>query len=124
MLTIRSNQQKRLDTLAHEQFLAAMERHLRQCFAEWVQPYGSEDLRAFNGRVWQRADTYALTTELGVFSYLNATMIFGETFETQPGFAWARAILEDADLTEEMRIERLQESTEAWLEQKQREENP
>jgi hypothetical protein len=112
-MIIRKRQNDTFASLAREEFLVRMEKHLRKYFGSVVESLAPEQLRAVVERNWATAETYGLRSELGVCMFLNAVMALGDEFwKSQPK---AAQILEDLAVAEEKKRTRLDEWVRAEL---------
>lgn len=116
MLTIRENQHEVLREAARVVFLDHMEKHVCTHFATVLATVKSDQLREILIRQWARANSYGLTSEMGVCSWLNVVFTLGEDFEKQPGYTWALPLLENETMVESAKLARLKTRVQAALE--------
>ena len=103
MFQIRDDHEQAFERTAQENFEGRAILHLRANFA--AQTAGCSD-EALRGRVRDcidRAGKYGLTTERQVMSFVTATYVAGEHFDTAPEHPWAFPILRDSEFSSDQK---------------------
>ena len=98
MLTILDSQMRAFDEAAVRGFEARLWAHLQECFADRCGELGSESVRQLIHHARERARSYGITTERGVFTIAELMMRLGPELESEPASAWVVEILEDTVL--------------------------
>lgn len=107
MLTIRPEQ---LSPFVEARRLDFENRALRLLASEYPRFYeerGEKEVRRFLQRVVRRAKFFALVTELGVITFAQLSVTYGENFYQNEG--WASHILSHDGIDAAVKVERLQE---------------
>ncbi len=107
MLSIRREQLEALGLGRREAFIDRLVEKLRQHWTTECAALDDAALRQRVGDVMDRAARYGLRAEVDVARYVNITMALGPTFDEDPRYPWARAILEEEAFTPGKKVERL-----------------
>jgi hypothetical protein len=79
--------------VAQDNFEGRAVQHLRTTQSAATAPYSDDQLRQRVHGCVSRAGKYGLTTERQVMSFVDATYLAGEHFDTAPECAWAPTVL-------------------------------
>jgi hypothetical protein len=116
MLAIREEQYAVLLAAARDGFVRRMEHHAREQLAPAVQSLTNEQLREFIERNRKRAEECGIKSDLGMCAYLEIVFQLGDEFEKMPAYPWATPLLNDAELAEEVKLERIKAKAQVALE--------
>ncbi|HXG17822.1 MAG TPA: hypothetical protein VNN62_01945 [Methylomirabilota bacterium] len=94
MLKIRQEQLDVFGTHARRQFEEQMVTHVKQFFREQCDRLGYSKVREVVRYGIQRAEDYGITNRSAICKYLNLMFAFGQDFDKDSRFPWARSILE------------------------------
>lgn len=98
MFEIRKEQMEVLGRHELEKFVVRMMAHLREDFADYVQPMSDEQLREFVETGIATSKTYEVVDEDDVCIYIECMAVYGRDFDTNPKTDWAGSILRQTDL--------------------------
>ena len=107
MLVIRQEQMEILERAARKAFEDRTYRHLQQWFPHHCRLLGEEQMRLVIGHGWQKANSYGLTAECCVRSYIEFMCLLGGGFDTDNLLPWAAEILNDKSSEQVARGDRL-----------------
>jgi tetratricopeptide (TPR) repeat protein len=115
MLRIRDGQMRVFSEALARRFEDEAARHLAGCFPEECAALGA-GLRDHVRQALERARGYGIRSRLSLLKYLNLTMVYGRTFDTNPGLAWMAAYLLDEKIPDPAeRVSRLYQAALARL---------
>ena len=92
---------------AVDDFAERMVPHLARTFPTESDALGEAGIRALIRLGIERAARHDLLQEYDVCLYLHVMLALGERFDDDPAISWARAALDEADITASIRIEQL-----------------
>lgn len=109
MLTIRKEQMEVLSNYVLEEFENRQVAHLQNIFPAQTGDMTPEDLKSLIRQGIDKAETYDITDELEVESYLECMVQYGLNFDTDQQTSWAGEILRDENLSESDKMELIDE---------------
>ena len=92
---------------AVDDFAERMVPHLFETFPDESDERGEAGIRALIRLGIERATRHHLAQEYDVCLYLHVMLALGERFDDDPAISWARAALEEAEVSASIRIEKL-----------------
>jgi hypothetical protein len=98
MLIVRRQQVASLSSRAEAAFESRMVAHLRRSFPDRCAEGSDEFLLKAVRSGLRKAETYTITSRQDICLFLNLLTVFGEDFDCDPAFPWARKILRDPEL--------------------------
>jgi hypothetical protein len=98
LFQLRAEHIRALEDAAREDFEDRGVRHLRAFLPAEAAPYSDDQLRERVRACVARAKAYGLHSEQQVMSFVDATYLAGEHFDTSPGGERARLFLDAAGL--------------------------
>lgn len=107
MFILRKAQLAEFERSAVTEFEERMAVHLPEVFPEETAAHGAAGMRALIHLGIERAARHRLRQEYDVCLYLHVMLALGERFDDDPAISWARAALEEADVSASIRIEKL-----------------
>jgi len=107
MLIIRREQMRALAAPSFEQFVRRGLAHVQAHFGDQFAGLGEAAVRDAVLHAVERAESYGLTTDEDVLSYLTLMFVFGRDFDRDPGLSWASEALEDPGRSAAFRMGRL-----------------
>lgn len=107
MLTIRREQVDALGDAMLREFERAMIVHIRTWFPAHYRVLQDDGARAMVRNAHAKATLYGMATKRAVALYLNATLMLGAHFDTDPMYAWAAEILPDTRRHPRVRIDKV-----------------
>lgn len=109
MLVIRTEQFTALGKARKEQFIRQLLEHLRNHFADKLLAPGvvPEGLEAMVRQGIAKAEKHGIENDTDLRAYLEFQAILGIDFEQGPGLSWAKAILEDKQLSGSSKIDEI-----------------
>jgi len=117
MLQIRSEQMKVFEEVALKNFKDEMVQHLNRFAAKHCEIIGEEKVRETIQLGITDAQKYGLTNRGPVRFYIEMMFMFGSSFDTDPQYPWAVAILNDQTAYDQMdRAELLHQAMLTYLE--------
>ena len=117
MLAIRAEQMEAFRRQAPHHFEAEMAAHLAEVSPRLVHASGEAQTRHFIRLGIERAGSHGFDRRGPVRIYLEAMLLLGSHFDTDPQYPWARQILQGRDQVQQMeRAQRLFETLQAFLE--------
>lgn len=108
MFKIGAEQMQAMSRLMAEEFSQQMATHLRELFPEQTAPLDEQVLLTHVRETIARASRYDVVLEGDVQRYLECAVLFGWEFDRAPECAWARSILEDANLKGAAKVDALE----------------
>ena len=93
VLKIRDEQIGALNQERYAEFEPRAKQHLREFFPEQVDAMPAEQFREFLRRCFDRARTFALTSEQAVMCFAHLTLLLGEGFESAPRWPFVPFLL-------------------------------
>ena len=108
MLAIRKQQIEVFTEAAAKAFEDRTYRHLQQWFPRHITLLGEDRMRRLIRHGWEKADSYHLTAECCVRSYIEFMCLLGSGFDADPLLPWAVQILRDPSTEDQVvRADRL-----------------
>lgn len=107
MFVVLKTQYSAFQRAAVDDFAERMVPHLVETFPDESDALGEAGIRALIRLGIERAARHQLLQEYDVCLYLHVMLALGERFDDDPAISWARAALEEADVTASIRIEKL-----------------
>jgi len=102
MLVVRQEQMKVLERAAIQAFEDRTYRHLQQWFPHHCELLGEDQVRRVIRHGWQKANSYDLTAECCVRSYIEFMCLLGGGFDTDILLPWAAEILNDKSSSDQV----------------------
>lgn len=97
-------------------FETRMLEHLHECFPHHMALLTEESARALIRSGTDRASHFGINSEPDVCGFISLVVVFGERFDENPTFQWARDVLDAPELTDpSTRVDRLYEKAMKWL---------
>jgi len=98
MPVIRNEQMDQLGKNEQKKFEDKMVVHLKEFFPDECREVGDDEVRQSIRYGVERAETYGITDERDVCSYIDVMYAFGPDFDKDPACSWAARILNDPDI--------------------------
>jgi hypothetical protein len=111
LLIIRKQQMEAFERSTVRAFEDRTYRHLRQWFPHHCELLGEEQMRHVISHGWQKANSYELTAECCVRSYIEFMCLLGGGFDCDVLLPWAARILKDRSDEQIIRGDRLYHQT-------------
>ena len=102
MLVIRSAQMEAFEAAAIQAFEDRTYKHLQKYFPGHCLLLGEEQMRRVIQQGWQKAQSYDLTAECCVRSYIEFMCRLGSGFDADPLLPWAAEILNDKTVSDQI----------------------
>ena len=99
MFQLRDDHVRALQAVASNEFVERGVAHLRTCLPAATAGFTDDQLRQRIRGCIGRAGKYGLSSQQQVITFVDATYLAGEDFDTAPGNEKARALLLDPDVT-------------------------
>jgi hypothetical protein len=115
-MLIRPEQMKALEQGSLRAFEDRTFEHVSRLFPQFIKLCGESCVRDAIQHGWRRARTFGVTSERGVWEFIDVSLMLGAGFDDDPRFPWAPIILHDADTGERERMERLLAEAMAYVE--------
>ena len=116
MLVIRDEQMAVLEHAARRGFEERTLAHLQQCFPQDVKALGEENACVVIREGVRRAQGYGISSERGLWLFIDLMFQLGGGFDTDPQLPWAAEALQGEALDEYARIDRLEAKLAEYLE--------
>jgi hypothetical protein len=114
-ITLRPEQLAAFERVAREDYETRVIEHLRENLSEPCAEFTDEALRTKIRTAQARAEKYGLESETEVLLYIESAMLFGdECFDEHPSLADVRKVLNDAEMSEEEKAERVRNRAELF----------
>src|ERR1700732_4117643 len=97
MFEMRPDHVKAFEAAQLNRFEERAAAHARRTLPEETAQMSEEQLQARIRREMHKAQSYGLTTERQIFSFLDAGLMLGEGFDTNYKYPWVRQVLEDPE---------------------------
>ncbi len=107
MFVIRREQMKILSDYMTREFQKTMATHLRKKYPVQTLSLNDAELLKWISDATAKAGSYGIVSEEDVGAYLEYSMRFGKQFTEDPNYAWAGAILRQADIDGSRKMRRL-----------------
>jgi hypothetical protein len=107
MFIVLKAQFAKFQRAAVDDFAERMVTHLVEVFPDESAERGEAGIRALVRLGIERAARHQLVQEYDACLYLHVMLALGERFDDDPALSWARAALEEADVSASIRIEKL-----------------
>lgn len=106
-MVIRASQMEALEKSAADNFVDFTLEHLKEYFPRQCETLGDEHMRGIIRYSWDRAKTYDVFSERGVWQFTDLSLMLGHSFDNDPKFPWVPEMLEDRTNDEIPRMEAL-----------------
>ncbi len=93
MLTIRSDQMKRMADPRWTSFATRVAEHMAATFPDRIALMTPEEVRELIWQAAERAAKYDLGTEREVAAFADTMLLLGRSFDSDPRYRWALDIL-------------------------------
>lgn len=107
MFKLRQEHLKAFSQLTLESFLNRGVSHLRKHFPSRVEDASDDDLRNWIRSCIPRAGAYGLTSQYEVMCFVDATILLGADFDSEPNYRLAAQLLCDASKPNQKRAKLL-----------------
>jgi hypothetical protein len=107
MFIVLKSQFSAFQRAAVDDFAERMVPHLQETFPDESDELGEAGIRALIRLGIERSARHHLVQEYDVCLYLHVMLALGPRFDDDPALSWARAALEETEVTPSIRIEKL-----------------
>jgi len=106
-MKISKDQQQAFSDASLHRFEQSMVAHLQWVYPDEAAEMGEPQLRELIRSGVQRGKAYGIVAERDVRRWLECLVGYGRDFDRNPSYSWARAILDQADLTGAEKMQRI-----------------
>lgn len=94
-MLIRGEQMQALEDEAVAGFENRTLEHLRQFFPKQCEFLGEERMRQIIRHRWERAKSFEVVSERGVWQFIDISLMLGASFDSDPKLPWAGEMIRD-----------------------------
>ena len=108
MFRIRQEHLEAFEQAATTRFEDEMVLHIEECFPDEFSHLGEQRARELTRRGVSKARSYGITKQREVCVYIDLMIVFGERFDNDSRYPWAREILEEnGEMAQHTKLDRL-----------------